>query len=225
MQRYCKPAAVSPSVFTPQPSIPVSSTSLSSGVSNFTSTPAKPMGLGDIISNVVTAVTGSGRANTTAPVAEEPSLLSNVLSIGGSILTAALPGGPGAAVALGTLADNAPVSSGRAIPLEAEPGLTPAQTLDRAGVVGGRGICAPFRCPPTGKVRRLVRLVGVVNASAILGLPVGITATIAVRPYRRRGITAAALRTTRRTIRAVTSIQHSLSALRSGGCRKTPCRR
>lgn len=195
------------------PSIPASTIALSNGVSPSSSNPPiKPMGLGDIISTAVTAITGSGRANTTAPTAEEPTLVGSLLGIAGNVLSAVIPGGPATAVALGTLGETKLPSTGRAysdMPLEAEPGMTATQTMTAYGY-GTPGL----RLPSTSKVRRLVRLVGVTSAAAMLGLSVQVCAMIATRPYRRRGISAASLRITRRTIRAVNSIQHSLSKIK-----------
>jgi len=191
-----------------------STISQSSGVSLSSS---NPMSLLDTLVGAAETVIGSGRASTTAPVAESssPSLLSSVLRIGGTLLSSIVPGAAAAGTGLGTLAElPANASVGRAtgdlnpdhFPLEAETGLTPAQTV--AAYQGRR------RMPSTGKVKRLVRCVGVVAASAMLGLTIPATALIATRPYRRRGISAASLRITRRTIRAVYSIQHSLSQIK-----------
>jgi hypothetical protein len=175
------------------------------------------MGLLDTLSGVVNAVAGSGRANQAGPVAEteSPSLLGTIFKVGGTLLSGIVPGAAAAGTGLGTLAELPPTaSSGRAIsrlnpddfPLEAEPGMTPAETV--SAYQGRR------RMPSTSKVKRLVRCVGVVAASAMLGLTIPATALIACRPYRRRGISAASLRITRRTIRAVYSIQHSLSQIK-----------
>jgi len=177
------------------------------------STSETNMGLLDSLVEVVGNVVGGGRANNVGPVAAEnpPGIVDDLLRVGGNILGAVLPGGavagPAIGAAVATLGDAPPAAiNGRAIPLEAEPGLSPAQTYERA--VGRR-------LPPSSKVRRLVNLVGVSAASSILGLTVPATAMIAVRPYRRRGISAASLRITRRTIRAVNSINQSLSKIKT----------
>jgi len=57
---------------------------------------------------------------------------------------------------------------------------------------------------------RLVRLVGLDAAAAALGWTVQRTALAAVRPRRRRGISARDIRTTRRTLNTVVRIYHSL---------------
>jgi hypothetical protein len=175
----------------------------------------KPMGFSSVISSVVNAVTGRGTTTSaTVDDATTPSLLDSAISVVGTGLDAVLnPGSVGTRVGA-TLGDTALATTtsttpGRSIAplgygeLEAE---TPAEYTARTG--------RSVRGPNAGKVRRLVRLIGVANASSILGLTIGATALLAVKPARRRGISAAALRTTRRTIRAVNSIQHSLSKIK-----------
>jgi hypothetical protein len=189
----------------------LSEPSPSNGVSPSTSMPAWLDTIGAVISNV----TGSGRGNTSAPSSTTSdtgtgSLIGDIIRVAGTAAAAIIPGSAATGTALGTLAElGTDATSGRALstdlPLEAEPGMTPTQTV--AAYQRGR------RMPSTNKVRRLVRIVGVVGAASMLGLTVPATAMIAVRPYRRRGISAASLRITRRTIRAVSSIQHSLSKL------------
>lgn len=194
-----------------------------SGVSPSTlapSTPEQPMSLLSLVGDVVAGATGSGRANTVGgtAAAESPGLLSTLGSIAGTIIGSAIgtPAvGNAVGTTLGTLAESSPTANGRAIaPVRLEAGGDIVYPEDSAVTVsGGRR-----RLPATAKVRRLVHLVGVVNAASILGLAVPLTAMIAVRPYRRRGISAASLRITRRTIRQVNAITHSLSRIKP--CRK-----
>lgn len=176
--------------------------------------------LGNLLNTVGTLV---GRSNATGPDTTpdtSPSILDTVLNVGRDVLSAVVPGGP-VVNSLATLGDTATNSgTGRATPTfaltDSERTLgfnieAPSVGTGTAVAVGNKG----RRLPPSSKVRRLVNLVGVVNAAGILGLAVPLTAMIAVRPYRRRGISAASLRITRRTIRAVNSINHSLSKIRA----------
>lgn len=175
----------------------------------------------DLLSGVSTLV---GRSNTTSPVPAEaePSLLSTVGTyIGGLVGVPAIGG------ILGTIGD-AVLST---TPTTSTPGrATTTSNIAPVRLEAGGDITYPGdageRCPPKGfhyrtaKVKRLVRLIGVTNAAAMLGLTVPCTAMIAIRPYRRRGISAAALRTTRRTIRAVNAISHSLSCIKTRAPRR-----
>jgi len=175
------------------------------------------MGLLDSAVGLVANVLSPGRANAVGPTpaGESPSLLENIGSIAGNVLQAVIPGGPvfGGAATLGTLGDTSTIEGGRAIaPVRLEAGGDISYAGDSTYAATGRR-----RLPASSKVRRLVHLVGVSNAASILGLSIPATAMIAVRPYRRRGISAASLRTTRRTIRAVNSINRSLSAIKSRG--------
>jgi hypothetical protein len=192
---------------------PVSSSSSSgSGRTELTnSNRTENMGLLDTLSSVVTAVTGSGRASTSGPSTDEsPSLLDVGIRAVGTVLSAVVPGAAAIGTGLGTLAESPPNSTvGRALntdlPLEYSSSNPPLSAYP---------MYARTRKPSTAKVRRLVHCVGVESAASMLGLSITDTAMIATRPYRRRGISAASLRITRRTIRAVNSITHSLSKIK-----------
>lgn len=92
--------------------------------------------------------------------------------------------------------------------------------LSIAGVTLGRRVTAP-------SVLSLVRELGLVAAAGALGLTVvEVAQIIAARPRRRRrGITAAQIATTRRTIRKVTSIQRALSEVCPPPRRRAPAKK
>lgn len=76
-------------------------------------------------------------------------------------------------------------------------------------------------------VLSLVRELGLVSAAAALGLSaVEVAQIIAAKPRRRRrGITAAQIATTRRTIRKVTSIQRALAEVCPPPRRRAPAKK
>lgn len=178
-------------------------------------TSPEPMGF-----NLATTATSilTGRSGTTAPTTTEssPGLWSTVGTILGGTVGMSSTG-----QVLGTIGDalmsnkrgratknRNSLAQGEYLPLEKP---YPSFSLGN-GSSGGR------RRPATAKVRRLVRLIGVSNAANMLNLSFEETAMIAVRPYRRRGISAASLRTTRRTLRAVARIQCALKQFTSKKC-------
>lgn len=185
-----------------------------------------------LLSGVSTALV-NGRATTTAPTADAPS--GGFLTTVGTILGNAV-GLPTLGTTLGTVGDavltgqsstqTATTTPGRAVTSLAAP--TSVDVFARQpGAVGtavdrllGRG----GKRPNTAKVKRLVRLIGVSNAADLLGVSDADVAMIAIRPARRRGISAASLRITRRTIRAINSINHSLSCIKHTTTRRRkPC--
>ena len=171
------------------------------------------------------------------------SILGAAASIGGAIL-----GGPvgGAVAAAGgaltrSLAPSpalAPTAVSVAAPriggTQTGPSATPAMAgalipvgrqlitglLSVAGATLGRRVTA-------NSVLSLVRELGIVAAAAALGLTaVEVAQIIAARPRRRRrGITAAQIATTRRTIRKVTSIQRALAEVCPPPRRRAPAKK
>ena len=95
-----------------------------------------------------------------------------------------------------------------------------AGLLSMAGVTLGRRVTAS-------SVLALVRELGLVAAAGALGLTaVEVAQIIAARPRRRRrGITAAQIATTRRTIRKVTSIQRALAEVCPPPRRRAPAKK
>lgn len=158
------------------------------------------------------AGTLAGRANTSVPTAEPAASTGTLARLGANFGTIgqvigtigdSLLSGSSASTGSGT-------GTGRAVTsvdvFTRQPGAV-ASAWDR--LTGGG-----TRRPSTARVKRLVRLVGVSRAAEIMGVADADVAEIAIRPYRRRGISAASLRTTRRTIRQVCNIYHAFSQIK-----------
>lgn len=177
----------------------------------------------------------TGRASTTAPTADNSAVNGGSLSRVGSLL----PGAWGTVGnVLGTIGDS--ILTGRSG--RANQSVEAPTTVGRAGVrsnftpivVGSAGAVArvgaamwPRVAPWIARAAKLlVKTAGVVTAAEVLGLTTDHVAHLAVKPRRRRGITAASMRTTRRTIRQVCSLHSQLRAIvGSAGSRARRCRR
>jgi hypothetical protein len=153
------------------------------------------------IGNVVGSIFGSGSSGTAVgPAAGSggSSLLGTAVGAAGQIVGGLLSPGSSAIVSLGSSLANLP---GRASSVG-----TSALMLER-----------PARLAPMASklIKSLVRLVGVGQASEIVGLPVEQVAMIAIRSRRRRrGISARDLATTKRVTRRVLGIARDLQSIR-----------
>jgi len=190
-------------------------------------TTAKPMV--SLLSAATSLIGDTGRATTSAPnpqTAASPGALS---VLGGAL--GGLIGIPGVGTALGTIGDSVlsqtsgTGTTGRATTTttaKVSGGvLSGVQTgLVRSGqalglVSGARALGLVGLPRGTARMAKtLTRFTGLAAAAEALGLTLEQAAYLVTRPTRRRGITAASLRTTRRTLRQVHSITRSFKKLR-----------
>lgn len=173
----------------------------------------------DTVSTAVGSLTGRS-TSTTAPVAGErtPGALESLgTAIGGNLGTvgAALGG------VLGTLGDSAITS--RTSATTTLPGRSNAS--DEIVINAGPFSVVRWGSSRTEAIKKLLRWFGLEQTSALTGATPQQIAYVVTRPRRRRGITAASIRTTKRVIRQINSLNHQLSKIhhRAPARRRTPC--
>jgi len=182
-----------------------------------------------LLSAAASLVGDTGRATTSAPTAQTAASPGALSVLGGAL--GGLIGLPGVGTALGTIGDSVlsqtsgTGTTGRATTTttaKVSGGvLSGVQTgLVRSGqalglVSGARALGLVGLPRGTARMAKtLTRFTGLAAAAEALGLTLEQAAYLVTRPTRRRGITAASLRTTRRTLRQVHSITRSFKKLR-----------